>query len=260
MFIGVAVRHVEPLTYVWLRLTIAAGAHVAVSETQGRAGSACRAKFGDRSCCWRCSTMPCRSRCSAGARPISPAGSPRSSTRRRRSGACSSPISSRQDERMTPRKIAGVLLGFAGVATMIGPTLLADSAPMRSPSWPASPPRCAMLSPASGRGGSGAWGSAADVGDHRPADGRRADDAAAGAAGRPALDPAAAAAHGLGRDRRAGAALHRFRLRPLFPADRFGRRDQCAAGHPAGAAVRHPVRQRCSSTRCSPRRISSGWR
>ena len=26
MFIGVAVRHVEPLTYVWLRLTIAAGA------------------------------------------------------------------------------------------------------------------------------------------------------------------------------------------------------------------------------------------
>jgi drug/metabolite transporter (DMT)-like permease len=30
------------------------------------------------------------------------------------------------DERMTPRKIAGVLLGFAGVATMIGPTLLAN--------------------------------------------------------------------------------------------------------------------------------------
>jgi drug/metabolite transporter (DMT)-like permease len=30
------------------------------------------------------------------------------------------------DERMTPRKIAGILLGFAGVATMIGPALLAD--------------------------------------------------------------------------------------------------------------------------------------
>ena len=27
---------------------------------------------------------------------------------------------------MTPRKIAGVLLGFGGVATMIGPALLAD--------------------------------------------------------------------------------------------------------------------------------------
>jgi drug/metabolite transporter (DMT)-like permease len=31
-----------------------------------------------------------------------------------------------RDERMNPRKIAGVLLGFGGVATMIGPTLLAD--------------------------------------------------------------------------------------------------------------------------------------
>jgi drug/metabolite transporter (DMT)-like permease len=30
------------------------------------------------------------------------------------------------DERMTPRKIAGVLLGFGGVATMIGPSLLAS--------------------------------------------------------------------------------------------------------------------------------------
>ena len=31
-----------------------------------------------------------------------------------------------QDERMTPRKIAGVLLGFGGVAVMIGPSLLAS--------------------------------------------------------------------------------------------------------------------------------------
>jgi drug/metabolite transporter (DMT)-like permease len=31
-----------------------------------------------------------------------------------------------RDERMTPRKVVGVLLGFAGVATMIGPTLLAN--------------------------------------------------------------------------------------------------------------------------------------
>jgi drug/metabolite transporter (DMT)-like permease len=30
------------------------------------------------------------------------------------------------DERMTPRKVAGVLLGFGGVAMMIGPTLLSD--------------------------------------------------------------------------------------------------------------------------------------
>ena len=31
-----------------------------------------------------------------------------------------------QDERMNPRKLAGVLLGFGGVATMIGPALLAN--------------------------------------------------------------------------------------------------------------------------------------
>jgi drug/metabolite transporter (DMT)-like permease len=31
-----------------------------------------------------------------------------------------------QEERMTPRKIAGVLLGFGGVATMIGPSLLSS--------------------------------------------------------------------------------------------------------------------------------------
>ena len=30
------------------------------------------------------------------------------------------------DERMSPRKIAGVLLGFGGVATMIGPALLSN--------------------------------------------------------------------------------------------------------------------------------------
>jgi len=31
-----------------------------------------------------------------------------------------------RDERMTPRKVAGVLLGFGGVATMIGPSLLSN--------------------------------------------------------------------------------------------------------------------------------------
>src|SRR6476620_12600606 len=30
------------------------------------------------------------------------------------------------DERMSPRKVAGVLLGFGGVATMIGPSLLTN--------------------------------------------------------------------------------------------------------------------------------------
>ena len=46
------------------------------------------------------------------------------------------------DERMSPRKIAGVLLGFGGVATMIGPSLLSSLGSERAcRSSPASPPR-----------------------------------------------------------------------------------------------------------------------
>ena len=45
------------------------------------------------------------------------------------------------------------------------------------------------------------------------------------------------------RDRRAGLALHRLRLRALFPADRIVGRDQCLAGDLAGAAGRDPARR-----------------
>ena len=41
------------------------------------------------------------------------------------------------DERMTPRKIAGVLLGFGGVATMIGPSLAVE--PRQRARWRSSP-------------------------------------------------------------------------------------------------------------------------
>ena len=58
------------------------------------------------------------------------------------------------DERMNPRKIAGVLLGFGGVATMIGPSLLSSLGRRRSPSSPASPRRSAMRLPRSGRAAS----------------------------------------------------------------------------------------------------------
>ena len=82
------------------------------------------------------------------------------------------------DERMTPRKLAGVLLGFGGVATMIGPDLLSTSATTCLPSSPASPRallcarrRLGAPLPPHGR--------VADLGDHRPADRRRPDDAAA---------------------------------------------------------------------------------
>ena len=114
-----------------------------------------------------------------------------------------------QDERMTPRKIAGVLLGFGGVATMIGPTLLADVG-TDALAQLACIAGVTELCPGRGLGAAlQADGPVADVGDHRPVERRRADDAAAGAAGRPALDPAAAAALRLGRDRRAGRDVHR---------------------------------------------------
>src|SRR6476659_9933446 len=84
-FIGVAVRHVQPLTYVWLRLTIAAAGMWAFLAYKGGA-----------------------------------VGLPRKTW-----GALVAHFLT-HDERMNPRKVAGVILGFAGVATMIGPSLLSN--------------------------------------------------------------------------------------------------------------------------------------
>ncbi len=220
------------------------GRDVAFLKLQAASRSACRARCGARSCCSPCSTMRCPSPCSAGARRISPAASPRSSMRRRRSGASSSPISSPHDERMTPRKIAGVLLGFGGVATMIGPALLVE-------------PRHRRACAARLRHRLAQLCARRRLGAPLPAHGRLADvsvttgQLTAGAlmmlpvamlVDQPwthAFPPLSA----LGRDRRAGAALHRLRLRALLPADRPRRRDQRAARHPAGSAGRDPARR-----------------
>ena len=83
-----------------------------------------------------------------------------------------------QDERMTPRKIAGVLLGFAGVATMIGPASALEHRHRR-----AGPARLhyrvAQLCARCRLGAAlPAHGPVAHVGDHRTADRGRADDAA----------------------------------------------------------------------------------
>ena len=69
-----------------------------------------------------------------------------------------------QDERMTPRKIAGVLLGFGGVATMIGPSLLANVGTDALAQLACIAAPSAMPWPASGRGIQ-AHGPVADVGD-----------------------------------------------------------------------------------------------
>ena len=46
-----------------------------------------------------------------------------------------------RDERMSPRKAAGVLLGFGGVAVMIGPSLLSSLGSSGLAQPPASPRR-----------------------------------------------------------------------------------------------------------------------
>jgi drug/metabolite transporter (DMT)-like permease len=124
-FIGVAVRHVPPLTYVWLRLTIAAVAmwlflhfkRQSLDLPRGAWGSIFLlallnnavpfALFG-----WG------QTHIASGLASILNATTPIW-------GVVVAHLLT-QDERMSPRKIAGVLLGFGGVAVMIGPSLLAS--------------------------------------------------------------------------------------------------------------------------------------
>lgn len=124
-FIGVAVRHVAPLTYVWLRLTIAAAGMWAFvlfkRQSLGLPKQVCGsivllavlnnalpfALFG-----WG------QTHIASGLASILNATTPIW-------GVVVAHFLT-HDERMSPRKIAGVLLGFGGVATMIGPALLSN--------------------------------------------------------------------------------------------------------------------------------------
>jgi drug/metabolite transporter (DMT)-like permease len=125
MFIGVAVRHVHPLTYVWLRLSIAALAMLLFLKAKGQPLGLPREVWGSMLLLALLNNALPFSLFGWGQTHIA-------------SGLASilnatTPIWGvvvahlfTHDERMTPRKIAGVLLGFGGVATMIGPTLLAN--------------------------------------------------------------------------------------------------------------------------------------
>jgi drug/metabolite transporter (DMT)-like permease len=124
-FIGVAVRHVQPLTYVWLRLTIAAAAMWAYLRFRGQ-------KLGLPRSAWASILLLALLN---NALPFTLFGWGQTHIA---SGLASilnatTPIWGvvvahflTHDERMNPRKIAGVLLGFGGVATMIGPSLLSS--------------------------------------------------------------------------------------------------------------------------------------
>src|SRR4051794_6227476 len=125
LFIGVAVRHVPPLTYVWLRVTIAAIAMWGYIHFKGQSVGLPRSVWGSMLVLALLNNaLPfalfgwSQTHIASGLASILNATTPIW-------GVVVAHFLT-QDERMTPRKVAGVLLGFGGVATMIGPSLLAS--------------------------------------------------------------------------------------------------------------------------------------
>jgi drug/metabolite transporter (DMT)-like permease len=122
-FIGVAVRHVPPLTYVWLRVTIGAAglwAYLMVKEERVHLprqvwGSILLLALLNNALPFTLFGWS-QTHIASGLASILNATTPIW-------GVVVAHVFTR-DERMTPRKIAGVLLGFGGVAVMIGPSLL----------------------------------------------------------------------------------------------------------------------------------------
>ena len=124
-FIGVAVRHVPPLTYVWLRLSIAAAGMVLFLKLKGEPLGLPRSAWGSMLVlAFLNNALPFtlfgwgQTHIASGLASILNATTPIW-------GVVVAHFLT-HDERMSPRKVAGVLLGFGGVATMIGPTLLSN--------------------------------------------------------------------------------------------------------------------------------------
>jgi drug/metabolite transporter (DMT)-like permease len=124
-FIGVAVKHVPPLTYVWLRLTIAAVAMwIYVKARIGSLGLPRQVWGAIVLLAVLNNALPFalfgwgQTHIASGLASILNATTPIW-------GVVVAHFLT-QDERMSPRKTVGVLLGFGGVATMIGPALLSN--------------------------------------------------------------------------------------------------------------------------------------
>jgi drug/metabolite transporter (DMT)-like permease len=124
-FIGVAVRHVQPLTNVWLRLTIGAAGLWAYVLFKGERIALPRQVWGSiLLLALLNNALPFalfgwgQTHIASGLASILNATTPIW-------GVVVAHCLTR-DERMTPRKVAGVLLGFGGVAAMIGPSLLSS--------------------------------------------------------------------------------------------------------------------------------------
>jgi drug/metabolite transporter (DMT)-like permease len=124
-FIGVAVRHVPPLTYVWLRVTIgAAGLWAYLIATRQRMHLPRQVWGSILLLALLNNALPftlfgwSQTHIASGLASILNATTPIW-------GVVVAHFLTR-DERMSPRKLAGVLLGFGGVAVMIGPSLLSS--------------------------------------------------------------------------------------------------------------------------------------
>jgi drug/metabolite transporter (DMT)-like permease len=125
LFIGIAVRHVPPLTYVWLRLTIAAGGLWIYVKAKKQSIALPRQVWGAiLLVALLNNALPFvlfgwgQTHIASGLASILNATTPIW-------GVVVAHFLTR-DERMSPRKIAGVLLGFGGVVVMIGPSLLSS--------------------------------------------------------------------------------------------------------------------------------------
>lgn len=123
MFIGIAVREVAPLTYVWLRVTIAAAAMWAwVASRREPAGLPRRIWGAILFLALFNNVVPFilfgwgQTHIASGLASILNATTPIW-------GVVVAHVFT-ADEKITPRKLAGVGLGFGGVALMIGPSLL----------------------------------------------------------------------------------------------------------------------------------------
>ena len=124
-FIGVAVRHVQPLTYVWLRLSFGAAGLWIYLALRGERISLPREVWGSIILLALLNNaLPftlfgwSQTHIASGLASILNATTPIW-------GVVVAHFLTR-DERMSPRKLAGVLLGFGGVAIMIGPSLLSN--------------------------------------------------------------------------------------------------------------------------------------
>jgi drug/metabolite transporter (DMT)-like permease len=123
--IGVAVRHVPPLTYVWLRLTIGAAGLWTYMLIRGEPVHLPKQVWGSiLLLALLNNALPftlfgwSQTHIASGLASILNATTPIW-------GVVVAHFLT-DDERMSPRKLAGVLLGFGGVAVMIGPSLLSD--------------------------------------------------------------------------------------------------------------------------------------